>query len=317
MFFNNGLKNATRYYYSETAPEVEGNFWHYDENGNVAVWPEYVPEKLAYTLSEDGTYYIVSGIGTYKSSEVIIPETYNGLPVKEIGASAFANKSITSITIPESITKIGKKAFYNCTRLEVLNFNAALVEDLSYNNEVFYNAGGAIGGFDVTFGNKVQRVPSYLFHPHSTYGASEHKVASVTFAADSICESIGASAFEYSGIRSISLPDSVKRVEYRAFACNEKFSSIKFGNSLESIGSNIFYSNSNIKSITIPASVTSISSSAFYACALESIVFENTSGWSCTNGETTVTLNSSDLKNSDTACDYLKSTYYNYAWKRS
>ena len=31
--YNNYLKNATRYYYSETQPTGEGNFWHYDTDG--------------------------------------------------------------------------------------------------------------------------------------------------------------------------------------------------------------------------------------------------------------------------------------------
>ncbi len=35
---NQFLKNATRYYYSETKPTTEGNFWHYDENGEIAIW---------------------------------------------------------------------------------------------------------------------------------------------------------------------------------------------------------------------------------------------------------------------------------------
>jgi len=32
------LAKATIHYYSESAPKEEGNFWHYDENGNVVVW---------------------------------------------------------------------------------------------------------------------------------------------------------------------------------------------------------------------------------------------------------------------------------------
>ena len=36
--YNNKLINATRYYYSESQPTTSGNYWHYDENGNVVVW---------------------------------------------------------------------------------------------------------------------------------------------------------------------------------------------------------------------------------------------------------------------------------------
>ncbi len=35
---NYALGTATVYYYSESQPEGLGNFWHYDENGNVAEW---------------------------------------------------------------------------------------------------------------------------------------------------------------------------------------------------------------------------------------------------------------------------------------
>ncbi|MBQ3506166.1 MAG: leucine-rich repeat domain-containing protein [Clostridia bacterium] len=35
---NSKLTNATRYYYSETQPMTTGNYWHYDENGDIVVW---------------------------------------------------------------------------------------------------------------------------------------------------------------------------------------------------------------------------------------------------------------------------------------
>ena len=41
--FNSGntdLTNTTRYYYSESEPTLnaDGNYWHYDENGDIVVW---------------------------------------------------------------------------------------------------------------------------------------------------------------------------------------------------------------------------------------------------------------------------------------
>ncbi len=35
---NSKLESVTRYYYSETQPTASGNYWHYDENGNVVKW---------------------------------------------------------------------------------------------------------------------------------------------------------------------------------------------------------------------------------------------------------------------------------------
>jgi tetratricopeptide (TPR) repeat protein len=36
--YNYALTKATRYYYSESQPTEEGNYWYYDENGKVVVW---------------------------------------------------------------------------------------------------------------------------------------------------------------------------------------------------------------------------------------------------------------------------------------
>ena len=76
-------------------------------------------EGLTYTLSSDKTYYSVTGYeGT--DTDVVIPAEYEGLPVKEIGYSAFQSKAITGVEIPEGITTIGNSAFRFCTSLQNL-----------------------------------------------------------------------------------------------------------------------------------------------------------------------------------------------------
>ncbi len=35
---NESLTNATRYYYNESEPTAEGNYWHYGENGEIEIW---------------------------------------------------------------------------------------------------------------------------------------------------------------------------------------------------------------------------------------------------------------------------------------
>ncbi|MBE6536484.1 MAG: leucine-rich repeat domain-containing protein [Ruminococcaceae bacterium] len=36
--YNTALTSATRYYYSEKEPSEEGNYWHYDGDGNIVIW---------------------------------------------------------------------------------------------------------------------------------------------------------------------------------------------------------------------------------------------------------------------------------------
>ena len=74
-----------------------------------------VVEGLEFTLNPDGKSYSVTGIGTYKGTNVVIPEMHDGLPVVAIGKDAFSNnKDITSVVIPSSVTVIGENAFKNC-----------------------------------------------------------------------------------------------------------------------------------------------------------------------------------------------------------
>ena len=77
---------------------------------------------LEFTLSEDGTYYTVTGIGDYKYTKVDIPAIYNGLPVKAIGRYAFhCEYGITEVSIPSTVTVIEESAFNRCEGLTKIN----------------------------------------------------------------------------------------------------------------------------------------------------------------------------------------------------
>ena len=85
---------------------------------------------LDYELSESGEYYIVTGYGLSIDEHVVIPAEYNGKPVKEIAGSSFnfyrANQRILSVTIPDTVTSIGKSAFEGCEKMATLNLGAGL-----------------------------------------------------------------------------------------------------------------------------------------------------------------------------------------------
>ncbi len=93
-------------------------------------------EGLSYSYSNGS--YTVTGIGTCKDSNVVIPATYNGYPVVAIADNAFREcKSITTLRFAKdsSVTDIGFCAFYECDNLVTVQLPVSLK---SFSECVFY-----------------------------------------------------------------------------------------------------------------------------------------------------------------------------------
>ncbi len=107
---------------AQSKPSGWNSGWNY--SNRPVVWGAEldVESGLLYTLINEDTGYEVYGyVGT--STEVVIPSTYNGKPVTNIGYYAFEYcSSLTSVTIGNSVTSIGSSAFYNCYRLTSVVF---------------------------------------------------------------------------------------------------------------------------------------------------------------------------------------------------
>lgn len=208
-------------------------------------WTQYTQEStnknLLFDLVDD--YYVVTGLGNYPSTDVVIPATYNGLPVKAISDNAFSSKAqITSVIIPDSVISIGERAFSNCsslksitisdgvtsigdeafcycTALEEIHFNATAMNDLTYDADVFKNAGSSGAGIKVVIGKNVTKIPAHLFY--DDYYGYRPKLKTVEFEEGSVCTSIGYGAF-YQCINQndVIIPDSVTDIGYNAFEHN-------------------------------------------------------------------------------------------------
>ena len=83
--------------------------------------------RAEYELNDDLSSYTLVGIDEFFSSDIIIPDYYNGLPITKIGVMAFAERSdINSVTLGRFIEVIEEDAFSACKSLRSITFNEGL-----------------------------------------------------------------------------------------------------------------------------------------------------------------------------------------------
>ena len=116
------LVKEVRYPYQYRCKVTDENGSAYSDIVSISRLPYFTIEDVKYLILEDRvSLRIVSYEGN--SSTVIIPQApKEGYIVTEVGADAFAgNTSLTSITLPNTITVIGARAFKGCTNLSSMN----------------------------------------------------------------------------------------------------------------------------------------------------------------------------------------------------
>ncbi len=183
--------------------------------------------------------------------------SYGGSSLDSIGSYAFYGANLISITIPTSVTSIGEKAFADNTLVQTLNFNASDITDNLPSDGIFSNLGNAIGEgifVEVVIGATVKNIPNY-------FNNGLIKVANVSIGS-TVLERVGASAFLGTSITAITLPNSVKYIESRAFE-NLAFSELTLPNSLLRVGSSAFLGMNSITSLSLPGTLQTIGESAF------------------------------------------------------
>ncbi len=188
-----------------------------------------------YEILEDGTAEITKYNGAV--SELVIPNTIDGYPVKSIGAGAFKDcTTIKSVTIPDNVNNIGYLAFCDCKNLEKINLPDSIIT-IQYNafyNTAYYN--------NNNWDNGVLYIGNALIEAKNMSGKYSIKPGTTVIADDAFKEYVY-SDYDYYSIHSdleeVIIPDSVKSIGCDAFA------------------------GCSLKNVTIPASVVNIGCYAF------------------------------------------------------
>ena len=206
------------------------------------------------------------GYGAFDSVETLDKVT---LPanLKEISSKTFYKTNIAKITIPESVSSIGGIAFAD-TPLQSITLPNNLIS-------IGQNAFSGTQLTNVTLPSKLKTLETEAFGKIATlvsvniplslesgYNAfsNSKKLENVIF--EDGRENIPSGLLSNIGIKTFTLPSTIKTIEYSAFAQNDYLSEIILNNALEAIYESAF-ANTNLKHVKLPDSLTYLGRGAF------------------------------------------------------
>jgi BspA type Leucine rich repeat region (6 copies)/Domain of unknown function (DUF4347) len=241
--------------------------------------------------------------------DMVIPSTITYLStvytVYFLANNSFMNTSITSITIPSSITTVGDSVcngcrsltsitiqnstmgnymFQGCTALSNITIPSSVTNPTSYSfflctgltsvtiqNSVMgsHMFDGCTSLNSVTITGNVTNIASYAFKKCTS-------LSSFTF--PSSVNTISEAAFNYSGLTNITIPSSITTINGYTFTDCINLTTATLQNAVTGyyMFGNWTGGGSGLKSITIPSSITSMGGSEFNSCSnLTSVTIQN------------------------------------------
>lgn len=195
-----------------------------------------------------------------------------GDKVKSIPSVCYRLSNVTEVKIPESVTKIGERAFYNCGSLVKADLPKGLKE---IGNEAF----AGCDTLDTKFHEGLETIGTRAF---------SHCRSLTNVQLPSTTKSIGEQAFyACTGLTEIVIPEALTFLDKQAFSMSSitsvKWNAIHceitlapfqntveefiFGNNVEYIPKNLCNGFNKLTSIVIPAKVTEIGENAFSGCS--------------------------------------------------
>lgn len=204
--------------------------------------PETPASQFTVTEATDGMV-ITQYNGT--DSIVSIPSYINDKPVIHIGESAFKdNKTITNITLPNTLMFIGTSAFSGCEKLVNVSFGKNLAE---IGRSAFAGC-TSLSVLDLSACTSLSTIREFAFQ-------SCLELSEVTF--NDTLVTIGRSAFIYcKKIESVTLPNSLAQLMHSAFQDCVMLRTVTFGTGALQIYPDLFYGCGRLKSVTLPSNVT-------------------------------------------------------------
>ncbi|MCL1834157.1 MAG: leucine-rich repeat domain-containing protein, partial [Leptospirales bacterium] len=186
------------------------------------------------------------------SENLTIPASYRGLPITEIGDSAFqANKHIKGdLIIPENIIKIGNHAFSSTDfNSLVISKNVKIIDDWAFS--------GCENLTNVTFHDNIKEIRRGAFYRCRKLTGNLNIPKGLT--------KIDSGTFGDTGYTGLTIPNNIKIIESDAFGGANLTGHIIIPDSVIKIGDGAF-SFTYIEKITIPKTIKKINDGTFRSC---------------------------------------------------
>ncbi len=230
--------------------------------------------SLVYTLSSDGSYYIVgtgftsieaieadtsgsiegSGLdSTWTGGKLVIPAEYNGKPVKAIAPKAFAAiYNITQVYIYDGLTHIGHRCFQCPNNIfDTAMVSCRLPNTLTYlggdGGRVFW---GRQGITHIAIPEHIEILQNSMFaNCNALTAVNVHNV-----------KTLASSCFQYCHALATLNADNITTIGDTSFYSCHSLKELSLPN-VETIGNNVFYGTSSLTKVTIGANCKSVSTS--------------------------------------------------------
>ena len=227
-------------------------------------------------MNADGRTCKITGLGAYRDTHVVIPETLDGYRVTGIAGYAFLGKeSLISVTVPTSVTTIGLYAFRGCINLTTVYYKGSQARWKQIKLADEWKADSAIS--DIVYGDTAKTSPFQTpSQPvlkqaqRSTENADSQKKKfskGLLYTANADCKTCRITGLGSCKDKTIVIPDVMGTL--LSFRVTE----IANGAFSDPLGSIHYSPCKKLESVTVPDSVTSIGDHAFkYCISLTSVI---------------------------------------------
>lgn len=219
---------------------------------------------LTYRLNNEKDGYVLYNVGSNnkKGATIVIPSSYEGLPITEIADLTFSGTQVESIYVPESVTVFGDSAFARATQLKtvILPNNIKVITDKMFQ--------GCKALTEIVIPDGVTRIGE------SAFGGCE-KLKSITI--PSSLTEIGDGAFKQcKALRVIEFPNDIPSLKLgeESFSECASLQSVKISAStnVKTIPAKAFWNCTMLSEFTFSKNLTKIENDAFVATKIKTII---------------------------------------------